>query len=971
MKNQILFKIFCFILFLLLNCSIVNCTSLVDSRVAGHSNTNRIIYASLTDRDTGRVWHIQEWVYSGSPRAGRIEINSDENEANVFYSYTNSRDNKKRLVIHDNECDLYNYDLKWDNLLPGVNKPLTNLILLLGPSVLDRFSGFDWENGNDETIRGALMHSVSTDLDGKLNITLFYQNYLNQMNGIQQPSQIVFTGHNPDTLVEGEPETLILDIALQSQTEQRLDKLVQVTPGFGCPVYLNGDVAFPELNTLKIHFIAAEQVNKGPKVINEFHADETYQILRQSELKYGFKNEKLIDYSLGAFYRLSKSGDCLIASVNSKDPGIDESGSFSIARLLWLSKTLKYLGEIIFEHRSGYNVHVWESIETNRVINDKTYDKVVTTQYLSSSYQNDLFNRYSLVAASIKAYTKNAKGSYVLSYTNHRDYYDSNSDLPESEYNEALQIEDCFQKPEERMNLKFHLTCKDSDGCIKKSQDSVYEMRELFRSSLLGQLKISSTRVADIDFKFQKEVIEADVTFLEATKISDVLPFDVYTISPESISKLHETVAGSDEKCLRYHASFIPTGAAIIYCATGNVCFSAANAKEVKESKTGTFCSIYHDPNKKLNRLGQEMSLADLHDHILNNFGRITFNMNLDAKAKAVTFQVTDAIAQLEAPAELKKPFKSLFRSSRFDEIDGVHTVTVPGVDRFGDCYRACSQNEDIPCETFSFCNRKDKKECVVSIWSESQLANNKTSDPDCVIYSKNHLSDYTVRRGLRYKHPTTAIKNIYVDDCASECYASKDCFSFQYCQGQGKMGQKCSFGGYVTSANTEFYEKCDIYIPKSSEKYTVTGKKLVSQVLYTEVDLDLDQCATLCDDDQSCKSFNFCPKGKAPAQCQITSYSTKDPKTESVESSICHNFESTVKAKADAISDNSPDVKVSGVSGGGVFGIIMLFLFIGLFAGFVGPYVYTKVKSGDLTKSKDNFGWSKQEDDDENLTQI
>uniref|UniRef100_T1L2F0 Apple domain-containing protein n=1 Tax=Tetranychus urticae TaxID=32264 RepID=T1L2F0_TETUR len=168
-----------------------------------------------------------------------------------------------------------------------------------------------------------------------------------------------------------------------------------------------------------------------------------------------------------------------------------------------------------------------------------------------------------------------------------------------------------------------------------------------------------------------------------------------------------------------------------------------------------------------------------------------------------------------------------------------------------------------------------------------------------------------------------------------------------------------------------KYDELCDIYVLKSSQKYTVTGMKLVSQVLYTEVDLDLDQCAAICDDDQSCKSFNFCPKGKAPAQCQITSYSIKDPNTESLDSSICHNFELTVKSKAEALSINIQGSKVSGVSGGRVFGIIMLFLFVGLFAGFVGPYVYTKVKSREANKSKDDFGWSKQEDDDENQTQL
>ncbi|XP_015792827.1 uncharacterized protein LOC107369391 [Tetranychus urticae] len=645
---------------------------------------------------------------------------------------------------------------------------------------------------------------------------------------------------------------------------------------------------------------------------------------------------------------------------------MDESGSFSIASLLWLSNSLKYLGQIIFEHRSGYNVHVWESTEINRVMSGKTYDKVVTTQYLSSSYQNDLFNGYSLVAASMKLYRKNEKGSYYLSYSKHRDYYDSNSDLPEYEYHEALQVEDCFKKPEERLNLKFYLTCKDSDGCIQKSQDSVYEMKELFRSSLLGQLGISTTRVADIDFKFQKEVIEADVTFLEAPKISEVLPSETKTLEPQFIKKLHETVTSSEEKCLRYHASFVPHGAAIVYCADGNVCFSTTNEKDVKESEAGAFCSVYTDPYKKLNRLGREKPLSDLHDHILGYLGHITFNMNLDEKAKAVAFQVTDVVAQSEDAEERKQPFDILYHDSQFDKLDGVNTVMIPGVDRFGDCYRACSQNKDIPCETFSFCNRKDKKECVVSIWSEPQIKNNLASDSGCEIYSKNHVSDFTVRPHLKYKHPTTVFKESYIRDCASECYASKDCVSFQYCR-----GKKCSFGGYVTSANTEFYEDCDIYILKSSEKYSVTGTKLVSQVLYTEVDLDLDQCAALCDDDQSCKSFNFCPKGKASSRCQITSYSIGDPKTQSVDSSICHNFELNVKSKAEELSDNTLKSKVSGFSGGGVGGITMLFLFIGLFSGFVGSYVYTKVKSGEMNKFKDNFGWSKQEDDDENQTQF
>lgn len=84
------------------------------------------------------------------------------------------------------------------------------------------------------------------------------------------------------------------------------------------------------------------------------------------------------------------------------------------------------------ERRSNYNVYVWESVETNKVIIGKTYDKVVTTQYLSSSvsfilkaqlikylhsyyntfcfqFQNDMFRGYSPVSAIMKAYNKNDK----------------------------------------------------------------------------------------------------------------------------------------------------------------------------------------------------------------------------------------------------------------------------------------------------------------------------------------------------------------------------------------------------------------------------------------------------------------------------------------------------------------------------------------------------------------------------------
>ncbi|XP_015792698.1 uncharacterized protein LOC107369265 isoform X2 [Tetranychus urticae] len=112
-------------------------TDLVDLPLSISSKSAEI-QATLTDADGTNKYFIQESISaSGAKIRGKIVISGEKDSYKIYYK-TGPSLNKKRLVIHDKICIPFTYKNNWDETLPGINKRLTNLILLMGPSILYR-----------------------------------------------------------------------------------------------------------------------------------------------------------------------------------------------------------------------------------------------------------------------------------------------------------------------------------------------------------------------------------------------------------------------------------------------------------------------------------------------------------------------------------------------------------------------------------------------------------------------------------------------------------------------------------------------------------------------------------------------------------------------------------------------------------------------------------------------------------------
>ncbi|XP_053201452.1 LOW QUALITY PROTEIN: uncharacterized protein LOC128386444 [Panonychus citri] len=959
----------------LFNFSLINSMSFMDFRPEINQGS-RIIHASLTDQESGKVWQIEEMISSAARLEGKIDVTSSENKgthATIFYSYK-SYDNNKRLVMQNNDCDLYSYKSDWDKMLPGVTKPMINTILLIGPSFIYRIADSRWKEENDTIIRGALMHKQSKIISQKIKVTAYYKD---QFGDVTEPNRIELTEYNPLALAlnpdqEDTRKSLILDIYLNSVTFQELAESVQPTPGVGCPVYLQDNLGIPEIYSTKIHFIAKDTAsnNKYPS-LKEIHGDLEGKIIRLAETRLGHTNNYLYDYNLGVQYLLSKSGDCRVFPIDLKSLGIDINGNFQMGQAFnWLDKIPKYLGQVIFKQRSGLKVAVWESVQIDKVIESGKYDKVVTTIYLSSSATEKIFTDDMIVAATRNAYRKDSLGVFQLIESMQRDFYDVNIDLPDSEYEDAFKLGDCFADPTKRLTLTIHLLCDvgKKSNCIKKSEQMTYGLRKYLMEKLIKTYKLSPLRIVDVEFIFSKDRIEADVTIIEAPNIVDSFSVDYKHIKTSSIKVLHKTSAKSADECLRYFSAYYSPGSVVYFCKNENLCVSTENP-DVTESTTsskGTDCSAFKFPLKNLNRFGQEKSLREIHDSLLVQI--VNEKFTIGQEDSEYTYEIVDVVAADKRSEEKERELYKMFDSRGALTPNGLDIVEVPSIKRFSDCYRACSKSEDIFCETFTFCDNADSFSCIVSSLSELQISRNLTFQEHCKTYSKNYLSDYTPQINKAYKVPTSVSKKIWVDDCASECAKTSECFSFGFCDGL------CTFGGYYSESNTKFDSKCTIYTPKLSQKYQLTGSEIVTEVLHTELDLDMDQCAAFCfdykqGDDDQCKSFNYCPKGKEPASCQLTKYSVFDDKTVTNQSTSCHNYQMKTKQNQEEVNQDNliaekPNVRTTGV---GAFGIIVLFMLIGLIVGFVGPYSVMKIKSSAIFRRPSNdFTWSRQVDNNE-----
>ncbi|XP_025018432.1 uncharacterized protein LOC112539882 [Tetranychus urticae] len=164
-----------------------------------HTSVN--INATLTDSNAGNKYFIQESISaSDASIKGGIVISGEKDSYNIYYN-TDSDFNKERLVIHGTNCLPFTYNNKWDQTLPGLKEPVTNLILLMGPSILYRLdhSSLVWKTVEDRNIRGTVMKGATTEINGRLNITYYYKKDFDDDSGIKHPSRIEFSGYDPSS----------------------------------------------------------------------------------------------------------------------------------------------------------------------------------------------------------------------------------------------------------------------------------------------------------------------------------------------------------------------------------------------------------------------------------------------------------------------------------------------------------------------------------------------------------------------------------------------------------------------------------------------------------------------------------------------------------------------------------------------------------------------------------------------------
>ncbi|XP_015792699.1 uncharacterized protein LOC107369266 [Tetranychus urticae] len=942
-----------------------NATDLMDLPLSISSKSVNI-QATLTDADVDHKYFIQESISaSDSPIKGKIVISAGKDSYKVYYN-TASNFNKERLVIHDKNCLPFSYENNWDKTLPGIDKPVTNLILLMGPSILYRLdhSSLVWKSVEDKNIRGTMMKGATTFINVRLRITYYYKKHFDDDYGIKNPSRIVFKGKDPSSTSLDYYEHLILDIYLQNESNHdNLANEVKPLPGIGCPYYFSmGDPPFPQLKPNYVHFSMYEYV-KGSintQTFSEIHASEKYNILRIKSNVLGVTTEVIYDYNLGLSYLFQKGGTCSILFTDLNSPGINSNGHFYLDDLFLVNSIFKYLGKINLEHRSGYPVDVWETTKYAVNINGKRVDKAVISQYFAESRDSVIFHGYTLVSTTIEMYKfDRSKKTYTWVDEITRDYMNFETAGAEDELHDIFTLKECkYLYKDKKLTLAFKLQPEDGGHFSQQLIEShIYEMKQNFLYFIISSETISPLRIETVQYNFNDEQLQVDVTFLDLPDFQYILNSQTMSVSAFTFRKMKIIKTKDENECLNKLSTFIDTINVVIYRPSDSSCGYLTNFDDfMEDTKFGEPCSVYHFPLNNLRRINQELPLDQIHDIFLKDVGNSYWLISLNGENFA-TYKLIDVIDVTKNQGDSSDSFVFKIKDNEKLKSNDQVTVTVPDSKTFADCYRACHNSDQLECNIFSFCSNGD---CRVSslltddLYNESHVEQEKT----CSIYASEVLNDYSEVPHRKFKTQTSIAIETRLDTCAELCHASPDCLSFQYCN------LKCSFGGAYTDESTEYDEECIVFVPKVSEKYQKTGNKIVSGVIHTEFNLNFEQCASLChewsDGETGCKSFNYCPKSKTESSCSLTEFSVKSSNIKTTEGGYCSNYELQVESNGKRSKGSSGATK--GTSGSGAFGIIMLFLLVGGLLGFAAPFGYTKVKQiRNASRANHNFSWTRQ----------
>ncbi|XP_015788848.1 uncharacterized protein LOC107365792 isoform X2 [Tetranychus urticae] len=892
-RNKMLF-IFSIEVILLSTIKIGSATDLVDLPLSISSKSANI-NATLTDINAGNKYFIQEFISaSGQTIKGRIVISGEKDSYNIYYNVA-SFFNNERLVYHGTNCILFTFKNNWDQTLPGIKKPVTNLILLMGPSLLYRFdhSSLVWKSVEDKNIRGTLMKGATTEINGRFRITYYYKKHFDDDFGIKHPSRIEFKGNDPYSTSISYKENLILDIYLQN--ENHIDEFaneVHPLPGIECPHYLSTwHPRFPELRTDYMHYTMYEYIKGSTtsRTFSEIHASGNHNILRIKSNVLGVTTEAIYDYNLGVSFLFGKGGSCSILPADKNSPGIYPYGYFHLDNLFLVNAGYKYLGKFNLEHRSGLSVDAWETFKYDFNFNGKKVDKAVINQYFAESHDSEIFPGYTLVSTKIFIYKlDSSKETYALTDEITREYKNFEKAGFEDELHEVFTLKDCkYLTSDKKLTLAFKLQ-HEGDNL---SQKLIYEVKQNLMDFIVLSEKISPLRIDVVEHNFNDPQIVMEVTFLDSPNFQYIFNSKIISVSADTFKKMkNEIKANNETECLDKLSKSQDGISVVIYRPSDSSCGYLKDFDDLKEdTKIGEPCSVYHFPLNNLQRIHQEIPLDQIHNTFLQNIGEIYWLLRLARGYNLGSYKLIDVIDKTKSQYTSAGRFQSNIRVDAKLKSNDRFTVTVPDAKTLADCYRTCRNSEQFECNTFSFCSNG---ECRVSslLTDDSFNESHVEQDKSCSIHALNVLNDYSEVSHRKFKTQTSTAIDKDAYSCAEYCHASPDCFSFQYCN------YRCSFGGVYTDSSTEYDEVCSVYLPKVSDQYQKTGNKIVSDVLYTEMNLNFEQCASLChgwsDGDTGCKSFNYCPKSRTESSCSLTKFSVKSSNTKTTEGGDCSNYE-------------------------------------------------------------------------------
>ncbi|XP_053205967.1 uncharacterized protein LOC128390299 [Panonychus citri] len=655
-------------------------------------------------------------------------------------------------------------------------------------------------------------------------------------------------------------------------------------------------------------------------------------------IEQGIVTESLYDYNLGTVHEYLSKGRCLNSAVGPNSPGISIYGTFTPYDFLNYKNTNKYsyLGKVFI--RSKYEAHVWERVDYDYTFEGKKYDKFVTSHYFVKSTDAKLFKGFILVRTTTNNHKKMNNNTFKLLETRTKDYYGLEEAESGRDYEAelSLRFSDCYPDSGDRKTLAIYFKCEKDDGydldCIKFAENRYNRFIEKVKDTL-AQQGISPGRIANIELVFDDRNIIALVTFLKIPNIEDSLQKESMKLSQKTISSLERVSAESVSDCLYKQVGIYYDQEAIVFCnfqvKASIICGRLQSKEAIVNDDGGINCDVYY-PINSYTRFKKEVHLDKLESYIQNNA------IHLYLKDDGVTFyESTKVIDVTNELNQNRDSFVLVATNKKLLDSNG-DVLLAKDVSNLADCYRTCFHDDVNLCETFVYCQYSDKSSCYTSNIIYANSSSQSTEDESCKIYSKNRLLDYIKISSREFKQSTNIAIDVPLDNCASMCSSSDECFSFQQC------GGSCTLSGYYTDSRTQESRFCNIYIPKVSQHFKSTGRKIISQVFHTEVNLNLDQCAALChswkNTGEPCKSLNYCPRNDEISSCSLSAYTINDKSANLIDSGVCKNYEYKNLQANDGNDNGSDQVTVGGTSGGAAFGIIMLFITVGLLLGFIIP---------------------------------